>query len=88
VEQNVSPTSMSEYVITHTLFQTALKRVPNWKAPGLDCIHGYWLKHFTSVHKHLLQFYNDLIGNEGHSLNHFPELLTGHTTYFDHEMPS
>ena len=27
-----------------------LQRVKNWKAPGHDAIHGYWLRSLTSIH--------------------------------------
>ena len=27
-----------------------LKKVPNWKAPGLDLVQGFWVKNFTSLH--------------------------------------
>ena len=30
-----------------------LWRVKNWKVPGHDAIHGYWLKSFTSIHSRL-----------------------------------
>ena len=27
-----------------------LRKMPNWKAPGPDKLHGFWLKKFTSFH--------------------------------------
>ena len=30
-----------------------LRKMPNWKAPGLDGIQGFWLKMFTSQHQRL-----------------------------------
>ena len=35
------------------LLKTTLKRIPNWKAAGLDGIHGFWFKKFTSIHGRL-----------------------------------
>ena len=32
------------------LRKTTLKRIPNWKAPGHDRIHGFWFMKFTSIH--------------------------------------
>ena len=29
--------------------RATLKKVPNWKMSGYDCIHGYWSKTFTST---------------------------------------
>ena len=25
--------------------------MPNWKSPGPDLIHGFWLKNFSSLHE-------------------------------------
>ena len=30
-----------------------IKKVPNWKAPGMDHVHGYWLKNFRSLHERM-----------------------------------
>ena len=30
------------------------KKVPNWKDPGQDCVQGYWLKNFRSLHERIL----------------------------------
>ena len=35
------------------LLKTTLKRIPNWKTPGHDEIHGFWFKKFTSIHVRL-----------------------------------
>ena len=32
------------------LLKTTLKRIPNWKTPGHDRIHGFWFKKFTSIY--------------------------------------
>ena len=29
------------------------KKIPNWKAPGLDGVQGYWIKKITSCHQGL-----------------------------------
>jgi len=29
-------------------FKYALKQIPNWKSPGPDFIHGFWVKKLTS----------------------------------------
>ena len=28
-----------------------LRKMPNWKAPGSDKLHGFWMKKFTSPHQ-------------------------------------
>ena len=35
------------------LLKTTLKIISNWKAPGHDGIHCFWLKKFTSIHGRL-----------------------------------
>ena len=32
------------------LLKKTLKKIPNWKTPGHDGIHGFWFKKFTSIH--------------------------------------
>ena len=34
------------------MMQEQVKKIPNWKSPGLDEVQGYWLKkktHYMSV---------------------------------------
>ena len=35
------------------LLKTTLKRIPNWKTPGHDGIHGFWFKKFSSIYDRL-----------------------------------
>ena len=30
-----------------------LKKIPNWKAAGLDGVQGYWLKKCNSLHERI-----------------------------------
>ena len=32
------------------LLKKTLKKIPNWKTPGHDGIHGFWFKEFPSIH--------------------------------------
>ena len=68
---------MSDWSIDTQLFTTAIKKVRNWKSPGLDCVQGFWLKHFTSLHSVLRSFFNDLLSSGGASLD--PSLVKGRT---------
>jgi hypothetical protein len=43
----------------------------NWKYPGGDQIHNFWLKKFTCIHKCLLDHFNGFIREP----NTFPEFL-------------
>ena len=39
----------------HIDVKKQLRKVPNWKAPGPDQVHGYWLKNFSSLHERIAQ---------------------------------
>jgi hypothetical protein len=45
----------------------------NWKSPGGDQIHNFWLKKFTCIHKCLLDHFNGFIREP----NTFPEFDIG-----------
>ena len=32
-----------------------LRKMPNWKVPGPDGLHGFWLKKFTSPHQTMVK---------------------------------
>jgi hypothetical protein len=49
----------------------------NWKFPGGDQIHNFWLKKFTCIHKCLLDHFNGFIREP----NTFPEFLAHGITY-------
>jgi hypothetical protein len=49
----------------------------NWKSPGGDQIHNFWLKKFTCIHKCLLDHFNGFIREP----NTFPEFLAHGITY-------
>jgi hypothetical protein len=49
----------------------------NWKSPGGDQIHNFWLKKFTCIHKCLLDHFNGFIKEP----NTFPEFLAHGITY-------
>ena len=36
--------------------QNVLSKIPNWKAPGLDGVQGFWLKNFKSMHQWLVKY--------------------------------
>ena len=40
-------------VLTMDKVKKQLKKVNNWKAPGPDGLHGFWLKKFTSCHERI-----------------------------------
>ncbi|CAG5058160.1 unnamed protein product [Parnassius apollo] len=43
-------TPMDPVIITPDDVAEAVRRAPNWKSPGLDELHHYWLKGFMVCH--------------------------------------
>ncbi|CAG4954787.1 unnamed protein product [Parnassius apollo] len=48
--QCASITPMDPVIITPDDVAEAVRRAPNWKSPGLDGLHHYWLKGFMVCH--------------------------------------
>ena len=43
----------AEVEITPENIKNILRKMPNWKAPGPDCVQGFWLKNFKSIQEGL-----------------------------------
>ena len=41
---------MPEWSIDIESFSKALKKIRNWKSPGLGYVEGFWVKYFSSLH--------------------------------------
>lgn len=54
-----------------------ISKAHNWKSPGVDNIHNFWLKSFKSTHKQFAKFFNDFIKDP----ECMPEYLTRGKTY-------
>ena len=42
-----------EVEITPEKIKKILRKIQNWKAPGPDCVQGFWLKNFKSIQEDL-----------------------------------
>ena len=60
--------TMEGFHMTVDLFNRGLRTVQNWRSLGPDCIYGYWLKHFCSVHTVLLRYFNFFLSTNGATL--------------------
>ena len=49
--------------ITTRTVRNQLRKIPNWKAPGPDEVHGYWLKNFSALHQRIAQQLQHCINN-------------------------
>ena len=62
-----------------------IKRTANWKAPGIDQVQNFWLKHLTSLHERLAQALEKTINNPQHA----PTWITqGRTTLIHKNRPT
>lgn len=55
--------TMLNWKITTDELKEAIRKTPNWKAPGADKIHNFWFKQFVSTHEQLSRCYNHLLEN-------------------------
>ena len=61
--------------ITTSTVRNQLKRIPNWKVPGPDEVHGYWLKNFRALHRRMAKQLQHCINN-----HQAPEWMTTRRT--------
>lgn len=54
-----------------------ISRAHNWKSPGIDNIHNFWLKSLKHTHKYFAKFFNDFINDP----ECMPEYLTRGRTF-------
>ena len=45
--------------ITKDKMMRVMRKMPNWKAPGLDNVQGYWLKNLTPLYDKLMVYLQD-----------------------------
>ncbi|CAG5022649.1 unnamed protein product [Parnassius apollo] len=77
--QSASVTPMDPVTITPEDVAEAVRRAPNWKSPGLDGLHHYWLKGFVVCHAVLARQYQ-----EARDQKSLPSLFT---TGITHSVP-
>ena len=53
-----------EVEITPENIKKILRKIPNWKAPGPDCVQGFWLKNFKSIQEGLKRKLQNCLENE------------------------
>ena len=56
-----SVTQQGNINITKENVSIHLRKMPNWKVPGPDRLHGFWLKKFTSYHQVMVKHLDDCI---------------------------
>lgn len=68
---------MVEPVITRSKLSIIINKLHNWKSPGSDNIHNFWLKKFTCLHNKMVKYINNFINNP----EDIPLFLTERKTY-------
>ncbi|CAG5038982.1 unnamed protein product [Parnassius apollo] len=62
--QCASITPMDPVIITPDDVAEAVRRAPNWKSPGLDGLHHYWLKGFMVCHAVLARQFQEALNQK------------------------
>ncbi|CAG5027494.1 unnamed protein product [Parnassius apollo] len=65
--QYASITPIDPVIITPDAVAEAVHRAPNWKSPGLDGLHHYWLKGLVVCHTVLARQFQEAINQKGRS---------------------
>ena len=55
--------SQEDITITLPMITERLRKMANWKATGPDGVHGYWIKHLTTLHQRIVEQLNRCITN-------------------------
>ncbi|CAG4940868.1 unnamed protein product [Parnassius apollo] len=69
-------TPMDPVIITPDNVAEAVRRAPNWKSPGLDGLHHYWLKGFMVCHSVLARQFQEALNQKS-----LPSLFTTGITH-------
>ncbi|CAG5059647.1 unnamed protein product [Parnassius apollo] len=69
-------TPMDPVIITPNDVAEAVRRAPNWKSPGLDGLHHYWLKGFMVCHSVLARQFQEALNQKS-----LPSLFTTGITH-------
>ncbi|CAG4967696.1 unnamed protein product [Parnassius apollo] len=69
-------TPMDPVIITPDDVAEAVRRAPNWKSPGLDGLHHYWLKRFMVCHSVLARQFQEALNQKS-----LPSLFTTGITH-------
>ena len=62
--KDVSRPQQEEMHITTEKVYNQCRKVPNWKAPGPDGIHGFWLKKLPAYHQTIAEQLEKIVNGE------------------------
>jgi len=63
IEDHLCSIPQQECSISLTDFQSAVKKLKNWSAPGFDEVHGFWLKKLSAIHPQMLSLFKKALND-------------------------
>ena len=63
VKQEIGHFNQEELKINEEDIRKQCKKIPNWKAPGLDGVEGYWIKRITSCHQRIAEQLDEILND-------------------------
>lgn len=67
---------MTDYKIEVDELREATTKLSNWRAPGIDGVHNYWLKVFHTLHGKATEILNDIMQNPENAPRFFTQGIT------------
>ena len=64
--QNKNITQQAAQQIKEKDVKDRVRKMKSWRAPGLDKVHAFWLKKFTSLHKRMADQMNQMLQSGSH----------------------
>ncbi|XP_014778780.1 uncharacterized protein LOC106875234 [Octopus bimaculoides] len=70
--------------ITKDMIRDRCRKIPNWKAPSPDGVHGFWLKNLTALHRKIVRQMDEILSSD----IQVPAWMTKGTTVLCQKNPS
>ena len=64
IKENVTYPSQDDLQITKEKVEMQCRKMPNWKAPGLDGVQGFWIKYLTFCHQRIADQMEKILSDE------------------------
>lgn len=68
--------AMIDHIISLADVEASVKRTRNWKAPGIDGVHNFWYKRFSSTHLRLAEFFSVILQDASQMPTFFTQGMT------------
>ncbi|CAB3978867.1 Hypothetical predicted protein [Paramuricea clavata] len=64
MKQGIGYLNQNDLKINEEDITKQCKKIPNWKAPGLDGVQGYWIKKITSCHQRIAEQLDEILNGK------------------------